>query len=322
MCIRDSQYADIENATSFSGSETRYYRCGLSVAKEAVACWNARDLKFVGQLGDLIDGQNSGTYGQGVAFKDQPKSDSAFAEVFEELQRCVVPMYHAVGNHELYNFDWEGLSARLNIPGRHKVSEDGEFYFSFSPHPGWTFIMLNPYKVSLMQPKDNAGYEEAEALMLERNPNDVLSGQGNVNYFDGMQGPEMRFVPFNGGLGKDQREWLAQTVRYAAAAGDKIVILTHIPIDHRSSSHKTVLYDAPEVLDILKQQGKGAVVAVLAGHSHSGGYAKDETGCHHVVLRAPLTHQTCYGVMQIFEDRMVLEGIGAQTSFTMSFKDC
>lgn len=320
--ITDIQYADIPNATNFSGSETRSYRCGPGVAREAVKYWSQlSDLKFVAQLGDLIDGQNSGTYGQGLAFKDAPQTDVAFDRVFTELDKCTVPMYHAIGNHELYNFNWTSLHKLLNVPGKHMASQDnGEFYFSFSPHPGWTFIMLNGYKISTMQPTSSAEYCEAAELLRQHNPNDVLSGQGNVNFFEGMSGPSMRFVPFNGALGAVQRDWLRTTVREAQQRGDSIVVLTHIPIDPRSCSHKTVLYDAPEVSQILRDEGKGAVVAVLAGHSHQGGYVQDETGCHHVVLKAPLTHESCYGVMEVYQDRMVLQGVGAQTSFTMKFR--
>ena len=33
--------------------------------KDAVSLWNSLDMDFSVSLGDLIDGQNSGTYGQG-----------------------------------------------------------------------------------------------------------------------------------------------------------------------------------------------------------------------------------------------------------------
>eukprot|EP00658_Telonema_sp_P-2_P035713 TRINITY_DN25930_c0_g1_i2.p1 TRINITY_DN25930_c0_g1~~TRINITY_DN25930_c0_g1_i2.p1 ORF type:complete len:210 (+),score=35.61 TRINITY_DN25930_c0_g1_i2:181-810(+) len=151
--IADIQFCDIADATNFSGSETRFYSHGLQTTRQAVAQWNQQPTpaEFVLQLGDLIDGQNSGTYGQGLAFQHEPRSQAALDAVLSELDHCHAPMYHAIGNHELYNFSWEGLSARLNVGDKHVVSRDGEFYWSWSPHPGWTFIMLNSYKVSVMQ---------------------------------------------------------------------------------------------------------------------------------------------------------------------------
>ena len=51
-----------------------------------------------------------------------------------------------------------------------------------------------------------------------------------------------------------------------------------------------------EVLEVLREAGN--VVAVVAGHSHSGGYALDDHGIHHVVVEATLTHETAFGVCE------------------------
>ena len=222
---------------------------GTGVAREAVTAWNNAGVGFVLQLGDLIDGQNSGTYGQGLAFKHKPRSQEAFDEVFGELSRCNAPMYHAIGNHELYNFDWGELRQRLNIGRSHKVSEGSDFYFSWSPHPRWRFIMLNPYCISLMQSPSSEGYQEAVRLMKEHNPNDVLSGQ--VNYFAGMTGPQMRYVPFNGGLGRTQLEWFKQELKAAVANGDRVVVMSHVPLDPDSCSHKTIVYEVSDHNDAV-----------------------------------------------------------------------
>ena len=34
------------------------------------------------------------------------------------LSECAAPIYHAVGNHELYNFNWRGLIERLQRPAK------------------------------------------------------------------------------------------------------------------------------------------------------------------------------------------------------------
>ena len=87
------KYADIENAENFRKTEKRNYRCAnvaeqlsgslfisytpwpnvtpnvcsesLTHLKGAVKLWNSVDVDFAVSLGDLIDGQNSGKYGQG-----------------------------------------------------------------------------------------------------------------------------------------------------------------------------------------------------------------------------------------------------------------
>ena len=156
--ISDIQYADIEDAMNFSKTEHRGYRNSLSHAEKAVDFWNQQQPvpSFVVQLGDIIDGQNSGTYGQGLSFSEA-QSKEAFAQVIAQLDKSLAPVYHVVGNHELYNFSWtelRHLGNRLN--GQHTISKE-EMYFSFRPHPGWCCIVLNSYAVSIMQNEEEEG---------------------------------------------------------------------------------------------------------------------------------------------------------------------
>ena len=102
----------------------RYYRGTLGQARQAVQLWNGLSPPplFVAQLGDLIDGQNAGTYGAGLGFSS-PQSDGAWARVTEVLAECRAPMLHAIGNHELYNYDWAALKNRLT---RREATKEAE----------------------------------------------------------------------------------------------------------------------------------------------------------------------------------------------------
>lgn len=87
--VADVQYADVPDATNFRGTERRRYRESVKCLDQAVKCWteevqdDKRNLKFIGvmQLGDLIDGQNSGKYGNGLTFENSPKSEEAWSVV-------------------------------------------------------------------------------------------------------------------------------------------------------------------------------------------------------------------------------------------------
>jgi hypothetical protein len=60
-------------------------------------------VEFVLQLGDLIDGQNSGTYAQGLQMAS-PQTANALAAVGREVARCRCQTWrNAMGNHELLN---------------------------------------------------------------------------------------------------------------------------------------------------------------------------------------------------------------------------
>jgi len=317
--IADIQYAPIESATNFSGSETRDYSGSLQEARRAVTFWNRMEpgLRFVAQLGDLVDGQNAGKYGQGLKLKES-ESERSMAAVLEELQKMNAPMYHAIGNHELYNFSYTELQERLNRNGG-AVAEGGKFYFAFEPFEGWTVVMLNSYEVSIMNPQDSEGYREAERILRKHNPNDVIGGEGNVNFFEGLSGESLRYVPFNGGCGETQLQWLRETLSHARTRGNKVVVLTHVPIYHGASSWRTVTYDCKECLQVLHKEGQGAVVAVFAGHNHKGGYAVDECGIHHVTVQSPLTHGEAFGHVEAYDDRLELIGQGALPSRTLRF---
>ena len=155
------------------------------------------------QLGDLIDGQNAGKYGAGLQFAE-PQSEAALARVVTALAACKVPMFHAIGNHELYNFNWGEIAERLHQPTagaarghdwriarctehlRQRFSETDaqSFYYSWRPAEGWTFLMLNSYAVSMEQDPRSEGYREACEVLQRRNPvcyEALRSGQSGVN---------------------------------------------------------------------------------------------------------------------------------------------
>ena len=153
-------------------------RESLNHLKDAVSLWNSMGVDFSVSLGDLIDGQNSGTYGQGNAFLiwivmksvlstrgptpaqtvtpyqtstttqhnhntrtcakspprvhrclhrihittglsfEKPQTDTAFRRVWHLMKQCRSPVFHAIGNHELYNFKSAELRAQFNEDGQ------------------------------------------------------------------------------------------------------------------------------------------------------------------------------------------------------------
>lgn len=352
-CIADIQYCDIDDASNFAGTEVRMYRGTLKQTRAAVEHWNSLsspEVSFVLQLGDLIDGQNAGGYGAGLTFAE-PQSGIALSRVARELARCVAPIYHAIGNHELYNFDWSGIRARLQ--GRPVASQRSDWQVTadtastptqppvggesatsssqpaapvepFAIRPaggGWTFLMLNCYAVSVEQDKSLPGYKAAMELIRVHNPKchaALTEGKTNVNFFAGVEDESnLRYVPFNGGLGAGQRAWLATELRSAVQRGDRIVLLSHVPIYPPAASPRTVVYDADDVLELVRTEGAGHVVAVLAGHMHRGGYARDDAGVHHLTWPSPLNYADCYGHVDVFSDRLEVKMAGSEAAKRM-----
>lgn len=172
--------------------------------------------------------------------------------------------------------------------------------------------MLNAYAVSLEQDPSLPGYAEALETLRKHNPQcaaAIVAGRTPGNFFAGLTDEaSYRYVPFNGGLGAEQLAWLRAELRRAVGRGDRLVLFSHVPIHAEASSSRTLVYDADEVLQLLHDEGAGHVVAVIAGHLHRGGYARDDAGIHHITLPSPLNFDECYGHVDIYEDRLELAG--------------
>mmetsp|Transcript_24525 Transcript_24525/g.43521 ORF Transcript_24525/g.43521 Transcript_24525/m.43521 type:complete len:462 (-) Transcript_24525:59-1444(-) len=315
--IADVQYADINNGTSFGGGEYRYYRGTANNLQAAVSWWNKEcpDIRFVAQLGDLIDGQNAGKYGEGLNFT-VPQSETAFQHVMSHLERCTCKAWHhAVGNHELYNFERDDLHRKLFVDKQH-TSPD-RLYYSFSPHPGWRFLMLDAYDIALEgRDQKSDKYKLARSFLEENNPN-IFAGK---SWFEGIPKERQRFVPFNGGVSDEQLEWLRSELHIAEKKGENTIIMSHIPLIPSASSHKTCLWNYPKVLSTIRNFK--SVKMILAGHFHPGGYALDDEGIHHVTIHGSLTHADLgsYGVIEVHRDFVELKGVGHLPSRRMKFQ--
>ncbi|CAK0797966.1 unnamed protein product [Prorocentrum cordatum] len=137
-----------------------------------------------------------------------------------------------------------------------------------------------------------------------------------ADWFEGIPAERHRFVPYNGGLGDDQLAWLRQRLAACAEAGKNVILLSHIPILEASTTPKTVLWNAEQVLKLLRSWEGRSVVAVLAGHDHDGGYAVDpDSGVHHVTFMSPMICEPGSGrsgaaTVCCFEDHAELVGHG------------
>ncbi|XP_061912471.1 manganese-dependent ADP-ribose/CDP-alcohol diphosphatase isoform X2 [Entelurus aequoreus] len=173
--IADIQHADIDDAFNFTQTRRRFYRNSLRLLKEARETWCQLPARpnFILQLGDIIDGFN----------KRHGASSVALDRVLEEFSLGSMEVHHVWGNHELYNFSRsELLCSRLNssvlADGRcdgRRAGEDINAY-SFTPFPGFTFVVLDAFDVSLLGvEEDSLRYHRALSLIKQHNSNDDLN---------------------------------------------------------------------------------------------------------------------------------------------------
>lgn len=304
--IADVQYADVPDGPNFEKTSVRYFRHSLVSLRKAVRHWSrVPNLKLVVNLGDLIDGRN----------KASGKTTQALRDVSEAFKPCEVPIAHVIGNHELYNLDRAAMAKhsllRVPKPNAYHVVDN-------VASDDWMFIVLDSFEISTISSEFVA---EAWEILASNNPNvDAKRRQfTSKDWAKGLEGPDRRFVPFNGGLTKTQLSWLSRTL--SQNKEKRVIIFSHIATYPGSCGPVCLIWNYEDVLSVIRKDGGGRVVAFIAGHDHHGGYAFDpSTGVHHVTLASPLETpppSTCHGVLELFEEAMLLHGSGLMWSLPM-----
>ena len=134
---------------------------------------------------------------------------------------------------------------------------------------------------------------------------------GGGAWFRGLRGTARRWVPFNGGFGREQLAFMRRELRRAAEHAERVVILTHVVLSPRACDGTTIAWDYDEVLTLIAES-KPTVAMVIAGHDHQGGYHLDAaSGVHHLTLRSPLNEGAAgraYARVLVFADRIELRG--------------
>ena len=333
----DVQYVDADDDFNFQKTKMRRYRQSLRILNEAVEHWRTGQeskVKFALLLGDILDGKANQLQSQEACFEQV----SAVCKSASSIS-----YYPTLGNHDYYCFSRPDLHARLfqTIP----ETSPTKLYYDFSPHPAWRIISLDAYDVSLIGASSSTHLDQARTLLAKENPNDLeVSG----SWFNNLPRDKFRFVPYNGGLGELQLQWLEQTLADAKSKDQRCIIFAHQPV-HAPDKPQSLIWNSEAVVDIMKVsayspsllfycssaytfpppsfpplfaphpspcQAAGNVRLWIAGHDHDGQYScVGDT--HHLVPPAPIEcgpGERAFGTVAVYEDRIELRWVGRQPS--------
>ncbi|MDQ3608292.1 MAG: metallophosphoesterase [Actinomycetota bacterium] len=262
--VADPQYCDCPDR------RTRHYRASLDKLAEAARTFNAHDLSFTAQVGDIID-----------------RHEASFDDILPVFERVRGPKHHVLGNHD-FPIPADEVVARLGMPGR---------YYHFR-REGWRFIVLDTSDVSLhANPPGSEKYELAEAILAD------LERRGAVNA-----------KSFNGAVGDEQLAWLRHTLAGAARRGEKVIVLSHMPV-HPEGLHNA--WNDEVVVEALEAHGN--VVAYFNGHNHQGDYGERD-GIHYLTLRGMVELDTnAYAIVRVRSGRLDIEGYGREPDRVLEF---
>ncbi|RUS79834.1 hypothetical protein EGW08_012398 [Elysia chlorotica] len=318
--VADIQYADCEDGTDFSKTRIRYYRNSLNLLKNAINDWkkSSDPVAFVLQLGDLIDGKNN--------HSGEESSHQALTTALYPFQ-CLkfTPTYHTIGNHDLYNFQRSFfMQSSLMNPSLSLSIETSpssqHLYYTFLPHTKLRIVNLDTYEVSLLGYKDSPddpNFLMAQALFREHNHNE------NVNDIDGLEGLDRRWAAYNGGVSQQQLVWLAQVLRKATTREENVIITTHVGIKAEfKGSNVCLAWNSEEILAVLAEHP--CVIAVLAGHEHSGwDYVDPDTGVQFVTMPGIIETEpgsNAYATARLFDNSLDIRGVGEVPSYSIKLR--
>lgn len=190
--IADVQYADKPDAMG------RSYRTSLKGLQKAADSFNASQLAFVVQLGDLIDG-----------------GDKALPELQEALatyNQIHAPKYHVLGNH-----DFSGLARPIVL----ETLQLPKAYYSFDTN-GWRFVVLDTqdYATQGGWPENSPNLRQAFEML------DQARAAGAPNAQD-----------YNGGVGLQQLVWLDSVLTEADAKDLRVILFMHLPLMPPGQAH-------------------------------------------------------------------------------------
>jgi len=301
---------------NYAKTNWRYYRDSKSKVKHLVSKWNEDDpVKFILNLGDLIDGQA----------KHNGGSETSLADILNCLGEFSGNVYHAWGNHDFYNFKRDILMTQhglnsANAVRKNLIKPDGIFYspeqhayYSFVPHPMLRIIVLDHYEFSALGRDDGDQlYIRAMAFLKSKNTNDDL------NSSDGLHGTEQRYAQYNGAPSVTQLLWLENQLKDAESEKQYVIVSGHVPIYEKAADESCLLWNYESVLEVLHRYKN--VVAHLAGHDHNGGYAVDKKGIHHLTMNGLIEAEP--GTLDsanfyLYSSKLVVEGRGRVPSFVI-----
>lgn len=308
--VADVQYGEADD--QFVYGRTRYYRSSYGMFKRALDDWCALEkstnvnLKFLLQLGDLIDGNVNATT------HERTTTLQMLLDLIDESP-CVRQCLHIWGNHEVYAFDRQFLAKSTlhtaRLLNQTKSDADTTNYYYIDVTPRLRLVCLDVYEISPY------GYDANHEIVIKAESVIDKAKLLTDEY-------SKRFKAYNGAASEQQLVWLEDQLKLCKKTNKKVLLCGHTPLLIDVSHSTGIVWNANEILELIWSY-ENVVIAYLAGHYHAGGYFVDEHQIHHLTLNAiletPPESNNAYATAYVYEDKFVLKNQIDDRSFTVHF---
>lgn len=249
--------------------------------------------KSLGKLQQAVDALNArGRLAFAIQLGDLIDSKAADLDsVLSLYNRLETTKRHVLGNHD-FAMQRGPLVSRLGMPSP---------YYDFAVD-GWRFVVIDGMDISV-------------------SPGSRATGSAQHSLADNMLQslrlkPAANAVDWNGAVGEQQFAWLRNVLQRASQVNERVILFCHFPVLRESSTPAHLLWNHEEVVSLIQQQS--VIAGWFNGHDHQGGYA-EHNGVHYVTFPGMVESgdRNSYTVVNVFADRMELEGAGAAPSRTL-----
>ena len=208
-------------------------------------------------------------------------------EVVDVFKASKFPVKHTIGNHDMRKQSDEDLQKAFGL-------KDFNYMFKIN---GVRFLVIHSLEVSTLRPKGSSEYAEAEAYLQAHS--------------------DRKLQKYNGMLSAAGKRWLDEQLTAADAAGEHVIVMTHVPIYDKAASKSCIFWDADEMFKLV--DAHPCLKAWLSGHEHKGGLAVRNRVLHKTVKGLCEMKEPTGVIVSVYRDHIELKGVGEETDYTFKF---
>lgn len=216
----------------------------------------------------------------------------SYSSILPLFKNMKMPCYFAYGNHD-YNVP-DKMKDSLNAI--HGQKND---YFSFKIQ-NWNFIILNTNDISKYSHPANSTQAQLSDSIIS-----TLKNAGRKN-----------ILPWNGGIGSEQMNWLTNTLSVAQQNNEKVILFGHHPVYPASADN--ALNDI-EIIRLLEKYP--CIKAYFCGHHHDGNFAVNNN-IYYINLKSVVDtpDSTSFAWIELTSNTMFIHGYGRENLRKINFK--